>query len=114
MTKKTKKIVLTPEEQELEDEIAAGDWVFQPSNETEREMLESAARRTMIQQKKESRVNIRMTEHELSLAKLEAKKEGIPYQTFMSSVLHKYLTGQLVDRKVINELTVAFRKAVHD
>ncbi len=43
---------------------------------------------------KTRRVNLRMTEWDFSLAKEKALQEGLPYQTFLASVLHKYLTGQ--------------------
>jgi len=44
---------------------------------------------------KDSRVNIRLSSQELNAIKYRAMREGIPYQTLISSVLHKYITGQL-------------------
>ena len=43
--------------------------------------------------KKAKRVNIRISERDLELLQERALREGIPYQTLMSSVLHKYVTG---------------------
>ncbi|MBN2804608.1 MAG: antitoxin [Deltaproteobacteria bacterium] len=43
--------------------------------------------------KKDKRVNIRISERDLELLQERAFREGIPYQTLMSSVLHKYVTG---------------------
>jgi len=42
------------------------------------------------------RAIFRMTENDLYSLQIKARQEGIPYQTLMTSILHKYLTGQLV------------------
>ena len=44
------------------------------------------------------RVNIRKSSKDLEALKKRALEEGIPYQTLMSSVLHKYASRRLVDR----------------
>jgi predicted DNA binding CopG/RHH family protein len=44
------------------------------------------------------RVNIRMSSKDLEGLKKRALEEGIPYQMLMSSVLHKYANGRLVER----------------
>lgn len=108
MTKK-RQFVLTEEEKELEKSIAAGEW-SESKLATNKKFYESAAKNTLTENKKEARVNIRMTAHELALVKSAAEQEGIPYQTLMSSILHKYLTGQFVDRKVIEEIKAVFEK----
>ena len=43
---------------------------------------------------KNKRVNIRISERDLVLLQRRAVEEGLPYQTLMSSVLHKFVTGQ--------------------
>lgn len=48
--------------------------------------------------KKMARINIRMAEHDLQGLKMKAEDEGIPYQTFIASILHKYNNGRLVSR----------------
>ncbi len=48
--------------------------------------------------KKDARINIRLTSKDLRALQLRALKEGIPYQTLVSSVLHKFADGQLVDK----------------
>ena len=48
--------------------------------------------------KKNKRVNIRISELDLELLRERALIEGLPYQTLMSSVLHKYVTGQFSDK----------------
>ena len=46
----------------------------------------------------ESKMNIRIAQTELAQIKERAKKEGLKYQTFVKSILHKYVTGQLVEK----------------
>jgi len=47
---------------------------------------------------KESKMNIRIASDELVQIKARAEQEGLKYQTLVKSVLHKYVTGQLIDR----------------
>ena len=49
-------------------------------------------------QRKDRRVNIRLTAHDLASLQAVAVEEGIPYQTLMANILHKYVTGRLVER----------------
>jgi predicted DNA binding CopG/RHH family protein len=56
--------------------------------------LKAAARATAI---KDRRVNIRLSSGDLSDIQVKALKEGVPYQTLIASVLHKYVTGRLAD-----------------
>lgn len=46
--------------------------------------------------RKDQRVNIRMSSQDLEDLKIKAMEEGVPYQTLMSSVLHRFVTGRLV------------------
>lgn len=48
--------------------------------------------------RKDKRVNIRMSSVDLRDLQIRAMKEGIPYQTLMAKVLHKYVAGKLVER----------------
>ena len=48
--------------------------------------------------KKDARINIRLSSRDLRALQARAVKEGIPYQTLVSSVLHKFVDGQLVDK----------------
>ena len=48
--------------------------------------------------KKDSRINIRLSSKDLRALQTRALKEGIPYQSLVSSVLHKFVDGQLVDK----------------
>lgn len=48
--------------------------------------------------KKETKMNIRIDQYELNRIKEEAAREGLKYQTFIKSILHKYLSGQLIEK----------------
>lgn len=67
------------------------------ANKTELEKFKAAARATAI---KDKRVNIRLSSSDLKDIQVKALEEGIPYQTLIASVLHKYVTGKLVDAKI--------------
>ena len=57
--------------------------------------MKAAARATAI---KDRRVNIRLSSIDLSDIQVKALEEGVPYQTLIASVLHKYVTGRLSDK----------------
>lgn len=48
--------------------------------------------------KKDRRVNIRISQRDLEAIQKRALEEGIPYQTLMASVLHKYVCGRLTEK----------------
>lgn len=52
--------------------------------------------------KKDARINIRLSSRDLRALQARALKEGIPYQTLVASVLHKYVDGQLVTKNTTN------------
>lgn len=57
--------------------------------------FKAAARATAI---KDRRVNIRLSSGDLQDIQVKALAEGLPYQTLIASVLHKYATGKLTER----------------
>jgi predicted DNA binding CopG/RHH family protein len=59
--------------------------------------FKATARATAI---KDRRVNIRLSSGDLSDIQVKALEEGIPYQTLIASVLHKYVTGRLAEQPV--------------
>lgn len=61
----------------------------------ELEKLKAAARATAV---KDRRVNIRLSSMDLGDIQVRALEEGIPYQTLIASVLHKYVSGRLVEK----------------
>ncbi|MDQ6968548.1 MAG: hypothetical protein Q9M14_07695 [Mariprofundaceae bacterium] len=48
--------------------------------------------------KKDARINIRLSSRDLRSLQTRALREGMPYQTLVASVLHKFVDGQLVDK----------------
>lgn len=66
----------------------------QPTEE-EMEQLKAAAQATSI---KDRRVNIRLSSADLRDIQARAMEEGIPYQTLIASILHKYVSGRLVEK----------------
>jgi predicted DNA binding CopG/RHH family protein len=91
-----KKYNLDPEETELLDSIEAGEWTSVDNVQEEILRHQEIAKNTL---KKDKRVNLRMSSKDLEAIKTYAVEEGLPYQTLMSSVLHKFITGRLVDKQ---------------
>jgi len=48
-----------------------------------------------------SRISLRIASYDLERIKERAGKEGIPYQTLINSILHKYITNQLLEKEEI-------------
>lgn len=86
---------LSPEEREILDRFERGELRPVADAERELEVARQAARRTF---NKTRRVNLRVTERDFELAHYRAREEGIPYQTLLSSVIHRYLSGRLVEK----------------
>ena len=85
---------LDHEEQEILDAFEAG-TLRSVATAAERSRLEASARSTAT---KDQRINIRLTSEDLGALRARALQEGIPYQTLISRVLHKYVCGRLLDR----------------
>lgn len=88
------KLKLTPDEKEILESYENDEWVSIASP-SEIAKYQAAAKATF---KKNKRVNIRISEMDLELLQERAMIEGLPYQTLMSSVLHKYVTGRLTEK----------------
>jgi len=88
------KMKLDKEERELLDSFERGEWV--PVKNQKREIAghRQYARNTLA---KDKRVNIRISSKDLDRLQTIAVEEGIPYQTLMSSVLHRFVSGRLVE-----------------
>jgi len=87
------KVALDNFEQSIEDNAER----FIPLSDTEKDEVESiinAANKT-------KNINIRISAYDIEKVKQRSAEEGIPYQTLISSVIHKYITGKLVDEKAI-------------
>ena len=86
---------LNTEEQEILEQFERGELRRVSGAELEMERARHAARNTF---NKTRRVNLRVTERDFNLAHARAREEGIPYQTLLSSIIHKYLSGRLKER----------------
>jgi predicted DNA binding CopG/RHH family protein len=65
------------------------------ATKAELEKFRVAARATAV---KDRRVNIRLSSIDLNDIQIKALQEGMPYQTLIASVLHKYVSGRLVEK----------------
>ncbi|MDO9273604.1 MAG: hypothetical protein Q7T94_11385 [Rugosibacter sp.] len=85
-------------ESKLEEEILSsferGEWQPSPKGKSEIARYAAMASASLA---KDKRVNIRISSRDLNDIQAKAAEEAIPYQTLMSSVLHKYVTGRLVE-----------------
>ena len=85
------------EEKELMDSLDGID-LSQIKNDKENTQLLKKSAKAFVK-KEETKMNIRISSSELEKIKAIALQEGLKYQTFIKSVLHKYITGQLIEEK---------------
>jgi predicted DNA binding CopG/RHH family protein len=83
------------EERDLMESIENDEWSSVKNFKKEKEKAELAARNTL---KKDKRINLRLTQKDYHKIQIKAIQEGIPYQTLISSIIHKYLNGSLSQR----------------
>lgn len=81
-------------EQEILASFERGEWKPVRNQKGEIARLRAAAEATLL---KNRRVNIRISSQDLEGLQARAAEEGIPYQTLMASVLHKFVSGRLVE-----------------
>jgi len=89
------KIKLNKQEKEILDSFERGEWKSTPNLKKEIKKHREYSLKTL---KKDKRVNIRMSSKVLEELKAIAIENGIPYQTLMSSILHRYVSGRLIDK----------------
>lgn len=87
------KTKLSKDEKELLVAVEAGEYTSILTDERRLE-LTAAASNTF---KKDKRINIRISNRDLLAVQSKASEEGIPYQTLVSSIIHKYISGSLRD-----------------
>jgi predicted DNA binding CopG/RHH family protein len=85
------------DEKELLKSIDNNEWKSVVNLEEMKNQLKSAAKNTLL---KDQRMNIRIAKRDLEGLKTRALEEGLPYQTLVSSILHKYVTGKLREKEV--------------
>jgi predicted DNA binding CopG/RHH family protein len=82
-------------ESEMSEAYEKGELISTNPSKAEIEKFRSAAQITFI---KDRRVNIRLTSPDFMDIQARALEEGIPYQTLIASVLHKFVAGRLVEK----------------
>ncbi len=83
---------LDQEEMQLLKDFEDGTLERLPNASREKQALENAARHTL---QKDKRINIRISSRDLRRLQMRAAREGIPYQTYIASSLHKLVSGRL-------------------
>ncbi len=92
-------IDLDQEEREILQAFAAGEMETVADRESELEKHREYAVATF---KKDKRITIRISSRDLNALRKRALVEGIPYQTLVTSVLHKYVNRQLVEKQPVD------------
>jgi predicted DNA binding CopG/RHH family protein len=95
---KKKTIKLDNEEQQLLKDYENNEFESVPNLKKELKKYSEYAKATI---KKNKRLNIRITESDLEAIQRKALAEGIPYQTLIASLIHKFVTGKLIEDKKV-------------
>ena len=89
------KVKLDKYERSIENDAES----YRPLSKRELQKLEGV----LEQIRKTRNINIRISEMVLEELKRRSREEGIPYQTLISSILHRYVTNRLVDEAAIRK-----------
>jgi len=90
-----KTLSLDKEELQILEDFERGEFKRIPNFQAEKKSLEDSARSTL---QKNKRINIRISSRDLERIQMRAAREGMPYQTYISSTLHKLVSGKLEER----------------
>jgi len=94
------KVKLDKEERDLLDSYERGEWESVNNLAEEIKKHKGYARQTL---KKDRRVNIRISSMVLDALQTRAVEDGMPYQTLISSILHRFVTGKLIEKPRSNK-----------
>src|SRR5437016_1979340 len=83
------------QEKTILDDFEEGEFASVDNAKEELKLAKQAASNFM---KRDSRVNIRISGTDLNMVRRIAIQEGLPYQTLLASVIHKFVTGRLLDK----------------
>ena len=92
---KKSKMQFDEEELQILKDLERGEFQSIRNFQAEKQNLEETARNTL---RKDKRINIRISSRDLERIQMRAAREGIPYQTYVSSSLHKLVTGRLKEK----------------
>jgi len=87
---------LNPEEKKILKSYENDEWKSVPDAKAKIRRYAASARYTI---RKNKRINIRLAENDLNGLQSRAYDEGIPYQTLIASILHKYVAGRLIEKR---------------
>ncbi|MCK5493387.1 MAG: hypothetical protein KAJ14_09790 [Candidatus Omnitrophica bacterium] len=93
-----KKEKLDKYEQELVDSYESGEWKSIKNVKPEIKKHQTYARNTIAKNK---RINIRISSKDLEDVQVLALEEGLPYQTLIASIIHKFINGNFIEKKQI-------------
>ncbi len=82
-------------EKDIKESVESGEREQVPDFKEEAKRYQEVARATL---RKDRRVNIRMTDRDSFHIQKKAMDEGLPYQTYISSILHKFINGRCVEK----------------
>lgn len=90
---------LDEEERDLDKALQSVDVEKLPKIKKETQAKFKSAAKEFV--KNQTKMNIRIDPLQLKEIKKRASREGLKYQSFVKSVLHKYVTGQLIEKKAL-------------
>tara|TARA_R110000868_G_scaffold380784_1_gene646875 strand:+ start:49812 stop:50249 length:438 start_codon:yes stop_codon:yes gene_type:complete len=94
-------VELEPYEQELKDSFENAEPMIGDEFEKMKSILEEGAANYL---KKDKTISLRLTSRDVHELKKRADEEGIPYQTLITSVLRKYLSDELIEKKQLQQI----------
>lgn len=86
---------LTKEEKDLLGSYKRGEWRSVKHVKSEMSRYQAMAKATL---QKDKRVNIRLSSHDLEGVQKKAIENGLPYQTLIASVIHRYVSGRFSEK----------------
>ena len=92
-----KKTRVNNQEKDVLDSYEQGQWRPVKNRKREIKRLQQYAQNTL---QKDKRINIRMSSKDLDRVRVIATQQGIPYQTLISSIIHKYVSGYLKEKEM--------------
>jgi len=88
-------VKLNKEEKEILNSVEKGEWKSIKNKEKE---IPRYQKITAFTFKKDKNINLRISKKDLDGLRERALEEGIPYQTLVSSILHKFVNGRLAEK----------------
>ncbi len=93
---------LTPEEQEIERSAHQLKSVGQKKRRRVEKLLDRA--------RKNQAISLRLSEFDLEMIKKKAEQEGLPYQTLINRIIHKFVTDQFYDKDEVRKVLAGFQE----